>query len=98
MNEFARRGAADGNVHIARGDVRARGGHAIFELVRNRTSLFEEPVAWDRDGEIRADTISMRLQTGQADLQAFGNVSVDYRPEANPGERDIVLGDPLRAT
>lgn len=99
MNEFSRQGAADGRVRIKRGDVRARSGHAAFELARNRTFLYDDPVAWDQDGEIRADTISLRMQDDRADLlEAFGSVSVDYRPRSSRGERDIVLGDTLRAT
>lgn len=97
MNEFSRQGAADGHVRIQRGDVRARSGHAAFEFARNRTFLYDDPVAWDRDGEIRADTISLRMQQDRADLlEAFGSVAVDYRPRTT-GERDIVLGDTLRA-
>jgi lipopolysaccharide assembly outer membrane protein LptD (OstA) len=99
MNELARKGAALGNVRIERGQVRATSEHAVFELVRNRTLLYGNPVAIDPDGEIRADTLSIRVQPGRPDaLHAYGNVRTVYRPRERPGEVNAVLGDTLRAS
>ena len=98
MNELEREGFARGNVKIQRGEVRASSGRADFELIRNRMLLTDEPVSWDTEGEIRADTMSLRLQTGASDrLRAYGGVSVDYRPLSSPGEVNFVLGDTLDA-
>ncbi|MCA9757604.1 MAG: LPS-assembly protein LptD [Candidatus Eisenbacteria bacterium] len=99
MNEVERSGRAAGNVQIQRGSVRATGEEAHFELVRNRTILTGSPVAWDDEGEIRADVLDIRVRSGADDvLRAYGKVSVDYRPRTNPGEIQFVLGDTLEAS
>ena len=99
MNEASRQGRAAGHVQIHRGQVEATGQEALFELVRNRTVLTGAPVAWDTEGEIRAETMDIRVRAGEDDvLRAYGNVSVDYRPRTNPGEVQFVLGDTLEAT
>ncbi|MEZ4650598.1 MAG: putative LPS assembly protein LptD [Candidatus Eisenbacteria bacterium] len=99
MNEVERTGRAAGHVEILRGAVRATGEEAHFELVRNRTLLTGSPVAWDDEGEIRADVLDIRVRSGTDDvLRAYGDVSVDYRPRANPGEIQFVLGDTLEAS
>lgn len=98
MNEITREGRAAGRVQIERGAVRAQGEEARFELVRNRTLLTGDPVAWDDEGEIRAQVLDIRVRAGGDDvLRAYGNVSVDYRPRTNPGEIQFVLGDTLEA-
>lgn len=98
MNEVQRIGEASGNVRIERGEVRALSETASFELVRNVTTLYGNPVALDPDGEIRADTMMIRMVPNGPDvLRAFGSVTAQYRPRERPGESNVVTGDTLRA-
>lgn len=98
LDETQRRGEARGNVQIRRGELRARGGRALFLMPEDRMLLYDQPVAWEPDGEIRADTMSVRTSGGDADqLRAFGRVMVRYEPREKPGETNIVVGDTLNA-
>ncbi len=98
LDEARRMGEALGSVRVRRGELRARGRSARFLMPEDRMVLHGEPVAWDPDGEIRADTMSVRTSGGDADqLRAFGSVVVRYEPREKPGETNIVVGDTLEA-
>ncbi|MBK8230008.1 MAG: hypothetical protein IPK72_05335 [Candidatus Eisenbacteria bacterium] len=92
------RGEALGSVRIDRGSVRAEAGRADFRLDQHRIVLTREPVAWETDGEIAADTMTITVRSGRADLlRALGNVRVRYQPASKSGELNVVLGDTLSA-
>ncbi len=92
------RGEALGHVRIDRGAVHARGGHADFRFQENRVLLTEDPLAWESEGEIVADTLAITLEQGRPDrLRAIRNVRVRYQPPDKPGETNVILGDTLVA-
>jgi lipopolysaccharide export system protein LptA len=98
LRESDRSGEAIGSVRIVRGDLRTASRRAEFRLEQNRILLTGEPVAWDLDGDIRADTMSVRVRERKADgLRAWGAVQVRYEPRDKAGERNLVLGDTLTA-
>ncbi len=98
LHELDRSGEAIGSVHIVRGDLRTRSRRAQFRLEQNRIDLTGEPVAWDLDGDIRADTMSVRVRERKADqLRAWGSVRVRYEPRDKAGERNLIFGDTLTA-
>jgi lipopolysaccharide export system protein LptA len=98
LRESDRSGEAIGSVRIVRGDLRTVSRRAEFRLEQNRILLTGEPVAWDLDGDIRADTMSVRVRERKADqLRAWGAVQVRYEPRDKAGERNLVLGDTLTA-
>ena len=98
LRESDRSGEAIGSVRIVRGDLRTVSRRAEFRLEQNRILLTGEPVAWDLDGDIRADTMSVRVRERKADqLRAWGAVQVRYEPRDKAGERNLVLGDTLLA-
>lgn len=98
LRESDRSGEAIGSVRITRGDLRTVSRRAEFRLAQNQILLTGEPVAWDLDGDIRADTMSVRVRERKADqLHAWGSVQVRYEPRDKDGERNLVLGDTLTA-
>jgi lipopolysaccharide export system protein LptA len=98
LREQDRSGEAIGRVRIVRGDLTTVSRRAEFRLAQNRILLTGEPAAWDLDGDIRADTMSVRVRERKADLLlAWGSVQVRYEPRDKPGERNLILGDTLKA-
>ena len=98
LRESDQSGEAVGNVRIVRGDLRTFSRRAEFRLRQNQILLTGDPVALDSDGDIRADTMSVRVRERKADqLRAWGGVQVRYEPRDKPGERNLVLGDTLTA-
>jgi len=98
LQEADETGIALGNVRIERGPLRARSQRAWFRLREDRILLAGDPVTWDASGEIRADSMEVRLSGGEAEqLRAWGNVRVRYEPSSEPGERNLVFGDTLIA-
>jgi lipopolysaccharide export system protein LptA len=98
LRESDRSGEAIGRVRIVRGDLRTVSRRAEFRLQQNQILLTGEPVSWDLDGDIRADTMSVRVRERKADqLRAWGAVRVRYEPRDKAGERNLVLGDTLTA-
>lgn len=98
LRERDRSGEAVGSVRILRGDLRTFSRRAEFRLEQNQILLTGEPVAWDLDGDICADTMSVRVRERKADqLRAWGSVRVRYEPRDKPGERNLVFGDTLIA-
>ena len=98
IDESTRAGEARGHVRIERGLLRARSDRALFRLAEARIILSGHPVTWAADGEIRADSMTVRLRRREADqLRAWGNVRVRYEPRDKPGERNLVMGDTLVA-
>lgn len=98
LRETDRSGEAIGRVRIVRGDLRTVSRRAEFRLEQNKILLTGEPVAWDLDGDIRADTMAVRVRERKADqLRAWGAVQVRYEPRDKAGERNLVLGDTLTA-
>lgn len=98
FDEGRRSGLALGSVRIRRGEMRASCRRARFLLDEDRLVLSGDPVTWDVDGEIRADSMVVGLQGGRTDqLRAWGHVRVRYEPRDKRGERNFVLGDTLTA-
>ncbi len=98
LNENNQQGEASGRTRIVRGDMRTLSDRARFLTASDQILLYGNPVAWDPDGEIRADTIMVRIRARAADLlKAFGHVRVHYAPRDKPGEKNLVVGDTLTA-
>lgn len=98
LDQTERTGVARGHVRIDRGALRTESEQARFLMRDNSILLSGRPRAWDSDGEIRADTMSVRMRRREADLlKAYGNIEVLYAPPEKPGERNVVLGDTLTA-
>lgn len=98
IDEASRDGQGYGHVRITRGAVKATAERATFQLSKNRLVLYGHPVAVEPHGEIRADTMSVSLSAGRADLlRAYGNVRVHYVPEGKADEENLAIGDTLLA-
>ena len=94
QNVFRARGA----VHIARKDMQASCQVAEFYRENNRAILAGSPRAWDKDGEIRGDTLEL-LSDGEElrTVKVFGHAEVFYRaPEGEEPETSQVTGDSIR--
>ncbi len=99
LNQHAQTGQARGNVRIERGELVTDSESALYFLQGEQMRLYGRPVARDRDGEIHADTMFVRVRGREADrLTAYGNVLVRYEPPEKPGEMSILLGDTLVAS
>jgi lipopolysaccharide assembly outer membrane protein LptD (OstA) len=98
LDQTTRTGEALGSVRIVREEMRTRSRRALFVLDEDRIVLHGDPVAWDSEGEIRADTMTVRIRRREADqMRAFGRVRVRFQPRDKRGEEDILLGDTLVA-
>ena len=89
---------ARGAVRLQRKDMEASCQVAEFNRNENRAILAGSPRAWDKDGEIRGDTLELLLDGEELrTVKVFGHSEVFYRaPEGEEPETSRVVGDSIR--
>jgi lipopolysaccharide assembly outer membrane protein LptD (OstA) len=98
LDQEKRIGEAFGHVRIQRAGLKTESERARFLLRENNILLFGNPRAFDAEGEIRADTMSVQVSRREADfMKAFGHVEVNYGPREKAGEENLIVGDTLTA-